>query len=242
MNEILHSLYSRKSVRAYADQAVPPEVKGQILDAAVQAPSAGCQQLYTILDITDQTIKNQLAETCDHQPFLAKAPVVLIFCADCLKWYDAYREAGAQPRTPGPGDLFLAVSDALIAAQNAVVAAESLGLGSCYIGDIMENCQAHRQLLSLPAWVFPAAMLVLGYPTRQQKERKKPQRFPRSFVVQENGYRRLEGEKLRELFRERTGNQSFDAFLQAFCKRKYHSDFSVEMSRSVSEYLKDYTD
>lgn len=154
MNEILQSLYSRKSVRAYTEKEVSTEVKAQILDAAAQAPSAGCQQLYTILDITDPALKAQLAETCDHQPFIAKAPVVFIFCADCLKWYDAYREAGAQPRAPGPGDLMLAVTDAVIAAQNAVVAAESLGLGSCYIGDIMENCEEHQRLLSLPEWVY----------------------------------------------------------------------------------------
>ena len=135
MNEIIQSLYARKSVRAYTDRPVPAEVKRTVLAAAVQAPTAGGQQLYTILDITDQRLKDTLAETCDHQPFISTAPVVLIFCADCLRWWDAYAEAGCDPRRPGPGDLMLAVNDAVIAAQNAVVAAESLGLGSCYIGD-----------------------------------------------------------------------------------------------------------
>ena len=138
MNEILYSLYDRRSVRAFEDQPVAEEQKRMVLDAAAQAPSAGCQQLYTILDITDPALKERLAETCDHQSFIARAPVVLIFCADCLKWFDAYVEAGCTPRQPRAGDLLLAVDDALIAAQNAVVAAQSLGLGSCYIGDIME--------------------------------------------------------------------------------------------------------
>ena len=69
----------------------------------------------------------------------------------------------------------LAVCDALIAAQNAVVAAESLGIGSCYIGDIMENAEVHQMTLQLPKYVFPVAMLVFGYPTDQQKKRKKPE-------------------------------------------------------------------
>ena len=133
MNEILYSLYDRRSVRAFEDQPVAEEQKRMVLDAAAQAPSAGCQQLYTILDITDPALKERLAETCDHQSFIARAPVVLIFCADCLKWFDAYVEAGCTPRQPRAGDLLLAVDDALIAAQNAVVAAQSLGLSLIHI-------------------------------------------------------------------------------------------------------------
>lgn len=187
-----------------------------------------------------QRLKDTLAETCDHQPFISTAPVVLIFCADCLRWWDAYAEAGCDPRRPGPGDLMLAVNDAVIAAQNAVVAAESLGLGSCYIGDIMERYEEHRRLLGLPEWVFPACMLVMGYPTRQQRERKKAARFEQRFIVQENAYCRLEGTRLREMYRGHTGAQSFEDFLAAFCRRKYESDFSREMSRSVGQYLKDF--
>ena len=57
MNEIIKSLYNRKSTRVYEEKPIPKEVKDMILEAAVQAPSAGCQQLYTILDITDQNLK-----------------------------------------------------------------------------------------------------------------------------------------------------------------------------------------
>ena len=90
MNEIIKSLYDRKSVRVYEDRPIPEKMKQIILEAAAQAPSAGCQQLYTILDITDQKLKDELVKTCDNQPFIATAPMVLVFCADCKKWYDAY--------------------------------------------------------------------------------------------------------------------------------------------------------
>ena len=113
-NPILQSLFDRKSVRVYEEKPIPAEMKQAILEAAAQAPSAGCQQLYTILDITDPALKEALAESCDHQPFIAKAPLVLVFCADCKKWYDAYLEVGCTPRTPGVGDLMLAVTDAAI--------------------------------------------------------------------------------------------------------------------------------
>ena len=140
MNEIIQSLFDRKSVRVFTEEPVTGEEKALLLECAFQAPTAGCQQLYTILDIVDQREKEELAELCDHQPFIAQAPVVLIFCADCQRWLDVYGEAGTEARKPGPGDLLLAMADAVIAAQNVVVAAESLGLGSCYIGDVMERC------------------------------------------------------------------------------------------------------
>lgn len=240
MNEVIRQLYERKSVRAFDDRELSPETKQAILTAATMAPTAGNQQIYTILDITDPILKEKLAESCDHQPFIARAKLVLIFCADARRWYDAFRAAGCEPRRPGASDLLLAVSDANIAAQNAVTAAWSLGIGSCYIGDVMERCEEHRALLGLPEFVFPACMLVFGYPTRQQMERKKPARVELNHIVHENGYRRLDETELREMYAERAGEKGFDAWMRAFCARKYDSDFSREMSRSVEEYLKDY--
>lgn len=124
------------------------------------------------------------------------------------------------------------MSDACIAAQNAVIAAESLGLGSCYIGDILENCELHREMLNLPECVVPACMLVFGYPTEAQKARRKPARFEEKYIVHENGYRDLTDAELREMWercgRAENGVQTFEAALRAFCARKYNSDFSRE--------------
>lgn len=239
-NPIIESLRARRSVRAYEDLPIPDEAKRAILESAAEAPSAGCQQLYTILDITDQNLKDALAIACDNQPFIAKAPLVLVFCADCQKWYDAYLEAGCEPRHPGTGDLMLAVTDTAIAAQNAVTAAESLGIGSCYIGDIMEHCEQQRKLLHLPPYVFPAVMVVFGYPTEQQKTRQKPQRCGLEHIVHENGYRRMDGGELRQMFGYKAKELSFEEWCRRFLDRKYNSDFSREMSRSVDCYLEEF--
>lgn len=240
MNQIIQSLFDRKSVRVFEDKPISAEDKRLILESAVQAPTAGNQQLYTILDITDQSIKDKLVDSCDHQPFIGKAPMVLVFCADVQKWVDAFEEAGSEPRRPGAGDLLLAIEDTMIAAQNAVVAAESLGIGSCYIGDILENKEFHQDLFDLPRYVLPIGMLVLGYPTHQQKERPKPQRCALEDVVQENRYRRRNGEELRRMFDHRVGQQGFDQWMLAFCNRKYNSDFSREMSRSAAAYVEEW--
>ncbi len=236
-NEILRALHARKSVRVFEPRDISPAAREAICLAAMAAPSAGNQQLYTLLHITDPALKQRLSVTCDGQPFIAQAPMVLIFLADCQRWYDAFIEAGCAPRAPGVGDLLLAVSDACIAAQNAVTAAESLGIGSCYIGDVMERCEEHRALLGLPDYVFPAAMLVFGYPTEQQKQRPKPERCDLGYLLHENRYRRLDGAQLRGMLRHEHREKSHEEWMQAFCRRKYDSDFAREMTRSVAKYL-----
>jgi nitroreductase len=240
MNEVIRQLYDRKSIRVFTDQAINEDIVQSILRAATMAPSAGNQQLYTILRITDPALLERLSDSCDHQPFIAKGKLVLVFCADCLKWYDAFTHVGCSPRLPGPGDLLLAVDDALIAAQNAVVAAESLGIGSCYIGDIMENIETQREILGLPDYVFPAALLVFGYPTEQQKARKKPERVDMKYIVQENRYQRMDALQLRDMFKGKAPDGQYAEWMTAFCQRKYNSDFAREMTRSVAKYLKQY--
>ena len=240
MNPVIEQLLARKSVRAFAEREISREEREWILRAAMEAPTAGNQQLYTIIDITDPAKKERLAESCDHQPFIAKAPLVLVFCADCRKWLAAYREAGCAPRLPGAGDLMLAVTDAAIAAQNAVTAAWSLGIGSCYIGDIREERAVQKEILGLPEYVFPAVMAVFGYPTEQQMERPKPERFALEDIVCENAYEEKDGEALRRMFAKRGGELGYDAWMRKFHDRKYDSDFAREMTRSVEEYLLEY--
>ena len=151
MNETIAQLRARRSVRAYTDEPVSAADERAILEAACQAPTAGNQQLYSIIVVRDQSEKDELAITCDSQPFIASAPLVLAFCADVRRWHRAFLAAGADAREPGVGDLMLAVEDTMIAAQNAVTAAESLGLGSCYIGDILERREDQARILRVPA-------------------------------------------------------------------------------------------
>ncbi len=235
-NETLATLMNRKSVRVFEETAIPADAKEAILAAAMRAPTAGNSMLYSILNITDQTLKDTLAISCDHQPFIAKAPLVLVFCADYHRWNRKFKQAGCDDvieggvPAPGMGDLLLAANDTVIAAHAACVAAESLGIGSCYIGDILENFEQHKALFHLPAQVVPISMLVFGYPTQQQKDRAQPPRFAKEMVMFENAYRELSEAELLDY-------KPNDATV-AFFKRKYISDFMVEMNRSSEEIVK----
>jgi nitroreductase len=256
MNQVMDVLMKRRSIRAYENKQIPADVRAEILKATLRAPTAGNLMLYSILDITDQSIKDRLAITCDNQPFIARAPMVWIFVADYQRWYDYFLASGVQElcterkltfQKPEEGDLFLACSDALIAAQNAVTAAESFGIGSCYIGDIMEQYETHKEMLSLPHYVFPICMLVFGYPTQQQVEREYTTRFDEKFIVFENGYRQLNQAEFDEMFAAQqsqlpTGKsmQGISTVGQATYLRKFSADFSMEMRRSVREILKQW--
>lgn len=231
----MQTLMNRKSVRVFEDKPIEAEIKAAILGAAMRAPTAGNSMLYSIIDVTDQSIKNKLAETCDHQPFIATAPLVLIFCADYHRWNRKFVLAGCDGGdVPAPelSDLILSTNDAVIAAHAACVAAESFGIGSCYIGDVIENFEIHKELLGLPEQTAPVSMLVFGYPTEQQKSRKQPDRFAQSSIVFENKYRELSEE---ELVAMKSNEQTV-----AFYKRKYVSGFAQEMVRSMKEIYKNW--
>jgi FMN reductase (NADPH)/FMN reductase [NAD(P)H] len=250
MNQVIELILNRKSVRAYEEREISAEVKDQIIQATLRAPTAGNMMLYSIIEVTDQSAKETLVKTCDNQPFIARAQLVLLFLADYQRWYDYFIAAGVEQlceqrgtfmRKPEEGDLFLACCDALIAAHTAVIAAESLGIGSCYIGDIMENYETHKELFDLPRYVFPICLVCFGYPTRQQQERALTPRFHTKFIVFENRYKRLNQQDFEEMYRDGqerafqgreqiAGSRNVG---QLVYTRKFDSDFATEMSRSV---------
>ena len=254
MNPVMEVILKRKSVRAYEAMPIAEKEVDEILQAAMRAPTAGNMMLYSIIRVRDQAAKETLARTCDDQPFIAKAPLVLLFLADYQRWYDYFMLSGAEElcqergeslRRPEEGDLFLACCDALIAAHTAVLAAESLGIGSCYIGDIMENYETHRDLFGLPRYVFPICLVCFGYPTRQQQERPLTTRFRKEFIVFEDTYRRLDGREFEAMFHEMHEQmpgaggrvKGVDNVGRMIYLRKFSADFSREMSRSVRAML-----
>ena len=247
MNQILELIANRKSIRSYKNQEIEKHVKDRIIKATLRAPTAGNMMLYSIIEVTLQKVKDKLAKTCDNQPFIAKAPLVLVFFADYQRWYDYFKVSGVKGiRAPGYGDLFIACCDALIAAQTSVIAAESLGVGSCYIGDIMENYETHKELFDLPEFVFPITMVCFGYPTEQQQKRELTQRFDKKYLYFQDKYKRHSKEDFQEMyelrhkqiFGKREEIKGTTNVGQYMYQKKYASDYAAEMNRSVDLILK----
>ncbi len=253
MNETLQVIHNRRSIRAYDERSLDRETVDLIIQMAMRAPTAGNLMLYSIIEIADQALKDKLAVSCDNQPFIAKAPLVLLFVADYQRWFDYFlisdvedlcAARGEELRYPGEGDLLLACCDALIAAQTAVIAAESLGIGSCYIGDIMEQYEYHRDLLDLPPYVFPVAMLCFGYPKSDPSSRELTPRLPQETVHFRDGYQRLDETALRAMFAGRGPSQYPEGIAnvgQLVYARKFAADFTVEMTRSVRAAIEAWT-
>jgi len=234
----------RKSVRQFVMEEMPKEDIRTILEAAVQAPTAGNKSLWTAIHVTDPEKKLALSKSCDNQPFIATAPLVLVFCADYKRWFDMYKtlDLGEELRVPGEGDFLLAAADTIIAAHASVVAADALGYGSCYIGDIIENCDIQREILGLPEYVKPVCMAVYGRPTQNQIDRKKPPRFKVEDLVHENTYRAIDAKQMVDMLAERQNleGEALDRWLLAFCKRKWNCDFSREMTRSAAQMISEW--
>ncbi|WP_373897334.1 nitroreductase family protein [Haloimpatiens sp. FM7315] len=252
MNEVLNVIKNRTSLRNYDNRDISVEDLNTIIESAMRAPTAGNMMFYSIIVIKDKDKKLALSKTCDNQAFIAKAPVLLLFVADMQRQYDYYKVSGVKEyckkkgldyTAPSKGDFLLACSDALVAAQNAVIAGESLGIGSCYIGDIMENYEKHKKMLNLPPWAFPICMLTFGYYKEDEKKIIKS-RFDKKYIVFEEEYKNLNHEDFKEMYKEKEkyvvkGNKfNAENFGQLIYGRKSGSDFMKEMNRSVEVALK----
>lgn len=254
LNDTLKVIENRRSIRKFSETPLSEEEKQTILHAAMRAPTAGNMMLYSIIEVEDQVLKDQLAVTCDNQPFIATAPWVLLFVADYQRFIDFYtfcdvesvcREKGVTPRLPGDGDLLLATCDALIAAQTAVIAAESLGIGSCYIGDILENAEIHREMFNLPQYTLPITLLVLGRPFVVKEENRLTPRYAPEFVVFKNKYRKLSPEEIVKMnetaavhnFPNLTPEEAAITLGRNNYFRKFVADFSIEMNRSSRQWI-----
>ncbi len=257
MNETLKVIENRRSTRNFATTPISEDEKQQILHAAMRAPTAGNMMLYSIIEVADPVLKQELSVTCDDQPFIAKAPLALLFVADYQRFFDFFTfsqverqcaDRGVKPRSPQEGDLLLACCDALIAAQTAVIAAESLGIGSCYIGDILENAETHRKLFDLPKYTLPITLVVFGRPAVEKLEKRLAPRYDPKFVVFKNRYHRLRPEEIVEMISPSAAHNHPDMAIEEAVKnfgnnmyfRKFASDFSIEMSRSSRVWLENW--
>lgn len=252
MHDTLRLIHSRRSIRTFSDRPVSDETLLTLKEATLRAPTAGNMALYSIIEVKDQSKKERLALLCDDQPMIAKAPVVWVFLADMQKWVNYFKESGAVARaqeaglstfrTPGLGDIHLCMQDAIIAAQNAVIAAEALGLGSCYIGDVIENFEDLSCLLDLKRFTIPAAMLIFGYPKQTASVKQSP-RCPVDSIFMTDGYEELHLDALEQAYHEHEssrrkvgslpyGNEG--TLADYYYLRKHSSAFMEEMNRSTA--------
>ncbi len=213
MNAVMQLLRNHRSIRKFTDQPVDDDTVADIVSCAQAAATSSNVQATTVIRVRDVERREHLAELAGGQPYVASAAVFLVFCADLNRTRTACAQQG-KTMVEGMTEHFLiATVDVALAAQNAVIAAESLGLGICYIGGLRNNPQAVSDLLELPDQVYPVFGLCLGHP--DQDPQIKP-RLPLDSVLMEERYRDGDDSTaqladydstLREYYATRTGGQ-----------------------------------
>ncbi|MCC8046838.1 MAG: nitroreductase family protein [Clostridiales bacterium] len=235
-NRAYQNLMQRKSARDFLDKEVEPEKKEKIFAALMAAPTTENMMMFSVIEVSDRDIRDKLS----RQPAIRKAPLVLVFCADYRRWTRLFDGLSASGRRPQLGEYQLALIDAVLAAQNAVVAAESLGLSSVYLGDIMEHSEDRAAALGLPCGVTPVVTLCIGYATQAQLERQPTRRYEQRYLISENAYQDYSREELESMVQHRLGHESLEQtqeWLRKFAKRCVDGKGALERTRSIESAL-----
>lgn len=196
-DETIKLLLERASCRNFQDREIPEDVLEYILKAGIHTPSGGNLQPYSIIKIEDPDNRKKLGELCS-QPFIGKAPVNLIFCID---WHRIKRWANLEvaPFTANCSfrHFWISFQDTIIAAQNICTAADAMGLGSVYIGSIIDHLPEVKEMFSIPDLVLPVVLLSIGYPVKRPGIRKK---LPVNVIVHAEKYRKMKDDELLKVF------------------------------------------
>jgi FMN reductase (NADPH) len=171
MNPVIELISQHGSCRRYKPDPVPATVIETIVGAGQRASTSSNLQTYSVIAVTDTNKREQLYELCGQQKHIAEAPVFLAFCADLARLDRVCQLREYSQVAEYTENFLIAVVDAGIVAQNAALAAQSLGLGICYIGAIRNHPREVIGLLGLPELVFPITGMTVGYPEVQPRLR-----------------------------------------------------------------------
>lgn len=185
-NPVIDQIVRHASVRSFDfGRELPDGVLEMMTAAAQSAPTSSNFQSWSVVAVRDPERKLQLQELCDNQAFIGQAPLFLVFCADSYRHRHVTARQGYRFGSDYLELLLVSVIDSALAAQNAALAAESMGLGCCMVGAIRNRAREVAELLNLPRGVFATAGLAVGYPSRPSGV--KP-RLPQSVVVHQEAY------------------------------------------------------
>ena len=195
--DILQAISRRRSIRRFKAEPVAEADVMRIVECGQRAPSACSLQTYSIIWVKDEGKRRILWEACGKQSFILEAPVTLVPCADIRKImqimkhkrYETSFEKGLGYRTK-----LFAIIDAALAAENMVLAAEALGLGSVFAGGALGNRKV-REALNLPKGVLPISLLCIGYPNEDPPIRPRLQVDTTLFI---DAYRSLQEDQIEE--------------------------------------------
>jgi len=230
--DLYELMMKRRSARVFKDQEIPDPVIEQLIDVANYAPSGGNIQPISIILVRSIDGRKKLAEIVGDQPWVKNAPLSMIFCLDFYrvkKWAELCQTdfRGEQALN----HFLIAYADLMAAAQNVVILCESLGLGSVYIGSILDEIDGARDFFEMPNYVLPMMVLSMGYP------KSIPQRIPKlkkEHMVHREKYRKPGDEEICRAFDEKYG--PMDESIEKYLEKAFVEALEADKQES-SEYL-----
>ncbi len=245
-------MHAHRSIRKYRDQDVEEEILKEILEAALMASSSGNMQAYSIIVTRSSGMKEKLSAAHFHQSMLKDAPVFLTFCADFHRMRRWVEISKAPNNFDNYMSFMIASIDAILASQNAALAAESLGLGICYMGTTLASAKEIGEILKLPNHVVPVVGFSLGYPDEKPELRE---RLALGGIIHEEVYSEYSDSDIKEIYhnkestgmkrykevptlRERMESERIDNLAQVYTKLKYTEESHIHYSNELLDYIK----
>lgn len=240
---MLQTILNHRTIRKYKSQKIAQEILDKILEAGTRASTTGNMQVYSIVVTSDDKIKEELWASHFKQDMVKQAPVVMTFCADFNRFNKWCNQRNAQPGYDNFLSFYTASIDALLAAQNVALAAESYGLGICYLGTTTYMADSIIKTLELPENVVPVTTLVVGYPDENPDL---TDRLPVDGVVHYEKYKDYVAEDINAIYEEKESLASTkqlieinetDNLAQIFTEKRYTKKDNVNFSKTFMEVI-----
>lgn len=242
--DAIENLLNRRSIRKFKNTEISKSTVDIILDAAIRASTTGNMQVYSIIITTDEEKKKALHKLHFGQNMILEAPMLLTFCADFNRFNKWCEQRKAEPGYDNFLSFFTAAIDALIAAQNACVAAEAQGLGICYLGTTTYQALKLIDFFNLPKGVVPITTLVIGYPDENPPL---TERLPIDAVVHYETYNDYTAKDIDLLYKEKEEldftkklliENQLETLAQIFTQKRYPKQMNVDFSKLFLEAIK----
>jgi nitroreductase len=245
MTNISDTLLERRTIRKYTSEPIDDKLLNELLVMGCRASTTGNMQVYSIIVTTNTQVKNDLAPLHFNQKMITEAPVVLTFCADFNRFNRWCLLRKAEPGYDNFLSFLTAAIDALLVAQTVCIAAESKGLGICYLGTTTYNAHKIIEVLKLPWGVVPITTVTLGWPAEKPEQ---VDRLPLEAIIHNQTYSDYSDEDINKYYHpkeERADSKQFikennkETLAQVFTDIRYKKADNVYFSKILLQVLKD---
>jgi nitroreductase len=245
MTNISDTLLKRTTIRKYTSEPVDDTLLNELLVMGCRASTTGNMQVYSIIITSDLQVKKDLSPLHFNQKMITEAPIVLTFCADFNRFNKWCLMRNAEPGYDNFLSFITAAIDALLVAQTVCIAAESKGLGICYLGTTTYNAHKIIDVLKLPRGVVPVTTVTLGWPSEKPEQ---VDRLPLEAIIHKEKYADYSNEDIEKYYmlkEEREDSKQFVAennkktLAQVFTDIRYKKADNVYFSKILLQVLKD---